>query len=353
MPHDENGRPITLKPAALHSGRADIGWSSSRCLQAPPHPLSCSQCLDACPVDALEFYDADQGVSLLASDACHGCGQCVPACPTEALISSEVDALMVDPPLTPSVRLGCHRVESQPNLSRLHCLRALGPDQLAWLAARAAPETPELCLPNHCQGCDAGPHSANEGADEWLNRASRLCTVTSVTAKEAYRAARQTLSRRNILRGQTLPRLTPIPANDAGPKARRLQRELAAAQMLGDTSAAPALPGLSLDHDACQAHSVCASVCPTSALKETSAGELIFDPQACLDCGHCVAACPEQALEAYPAPDAARVSLRATRRIDCFVCGRPFSPTETNHQTCPACRRETMLMQESFDGLFS
>ncbi|MFY0991928.1 4Fe-4S binding protein [Halomonas sp. C05BenzN] len=345
-------------PRALTPMGPPLGWVASRCLQAPPHPLSCTRCVDACPVAALAFHeDGDDGVALRASDACHGCGQCVPACPSEALVSTELDALMEQPPLGEPLRLGCHRVVEVGGPARLHCLRTLGPDLLAWLAARAAPAALTLTLPEGCRDCPAAPGQA---PDTWRRDAEALVTVADTPSASDFRAARPAVSRRDLLRGRPAPRLPAIAAADAAPAARRLERQRVAAEALGKPHAAPALPGLSLAPDACRAHGVCARVCPTTALQETPEGELVFDPRACLDCGHCQSACPEGAL-ATGAPDGPQaVTLRSTPRIDCFQCRRPFTPpggdsARNGNETtarCPACRREAALMQESFDDLF-
>ncbi|MGJ7459238.1 4Fe-4S dicluster domain-containing protein [Halomonas sp. MA07-2] len=351
--------PSLLTPSALRHSQPGIGWISSRCLQAPPHPLACTRCIDACPVEALAFHeDDDDGVSLLASDACHGCGQCLPACPSEALVSADIEALVVGQTEGEPLRLGCHRVmetEHSP-LTRLHCLHALGPDLLASLAARATPEAVALHLPEGCHGCDAAPAEP----ERWLEQARRFCHISNSPASSDFRAARPSVSRRDLLRGRPAPRLPAIADDDAAPKARRLQRQRAAAEALGDTRVAPILPGLALNTDACRAHSVCARVCPTEALRETPEGELTFDPQACLDCGHCLTACPEGALATGESIGKETVTLRKARRIDCFLCGRPFTPHAgedtpddiENATTCPACRREAALMQESFDDHF-
>lgn len=356
MPHRDTHshptpRPLTpLGPA--------LGWVASRCLQAPPHPLACTRCADACQVAALAFHEDDEGrVALLTSDACHGCGQCVPACPSEALVSAEIDSLLTGQADGEPLHLACHRVREGSKRVRLHCLRSLGPDLLSWLAACAAPETLTLTLPEDCRDCAAAPA---HGPDTWRDRAQALATVGEMPAASDYRAARPAVSRRDLLRGRPAPRLPAIAADDAAPGPRRAERQRAAAQALGNPRLAPSPPGLSLDPDACRAHGVCTRVCPTVALQETPEGELVFDPLACLDCGHCLTACPEGALAAGAPDGPDAVTLRRTRRLDCFQCGRPFTPpgsqstrdADETTATCPACRREAALMEESFDGLF-
>ncbi|WP_416137321.1 4Fe-4S dicluster domain-containing protein [Halomonas sp. HK25] len=356
MPHRDSHSGHTLSP--LTPRGIPLGWVASRCLQAPPHPLACSRCLDACPAEALAFHeDVDGGMYLLASDACHGCGQCVPACPSEALVSAEVHALVTRQVEGEALHLGCHRAQGSAEVTRLHCLRALGPDLLAELAARATPGKVALAPAGGCQGCLAAPSDAH---DNWRQAAEASCLVSDAAADGDYRAARAAVSRRDLLRGHPAPRLPAIPSDDAAPKARRLERQRAAAAMLGNARFAPTLPGLTLDANACLAHGVCARVCPTDALQETAGGELVFDPLACLDCGHCLTACPEGALQKADSPGSTAVTLREAQRIDCFLCGRPFTPPggdrarEGNETTanCPACRREAALMQESFDDLF-
>lgn len=356
MPHRDthsDHAPRSLTPLGT-----PLGWVASRCLQAPPHPLACRLCLDACPAEALGFHEADDdSVALLASDACHGCGQCVPACPSEALVSAEVEALREGQAEGEPLRLGCHRVAESVEPMRLHCLRALGPDLLAEMAARAMPGVVTLTLPEGCRDCAAAPAHVS---DAWRRDAEALVTVSEVPAASDYRAARPAVSRRDLLRGRAAPRLPAVPADDATPGARRLERQRAAAAALGAPHSAPPLPGLILDLDACRAHGVCTRVCPTAALQETPEGELVFDPLACLDCGHCLTACPEGALTTGTSTGPKAVTLRSTRRIACFQCGRPFAPPGSNspgdgnptRARCPACRREAALMQESFDDLF-
>jgi ferredoxin len=351
MPHRDTLSHST--PRALAPGVTPLGWLSSRCLQAPPHPLACSRCLDACPAEALAFHeDGDGGVALLASEACHGCGQCVAACPSEALVSAEVDALVAGQAEGEALQLGCHRVQGSVEFTRLHCLRTLGPDLLAWLAARTAPEAVTLYLPDGCRDCPAAPQDAR---DIWRGQAEALATVADTPAHRDFRTARTAVSRRDLLRGRPAPRLPSIPADDAAPKARRLQRRLAAADALASL-VAPELPGLSLDAGACRAHGVCARVCPTEALRDTPDGDLVFDPLACLDCGHCRSACPEQALEMGRSMAPVAVTLRQGLMLECFDCHRPFRSSRSeagpDSPRCPACRREAALLQESFHDLF-
>ncbi|WP_163576658.1 4Fe-4S dicluster domain-containing protein [Halomonas faecis] len=336
-----------------------ISWLASRCLEAPPHPLACDRCQAACPAHALAFIEdatsTNGGPRLLASDACHGCAQCIAACPTEALISHDFETLTNavkahdrDQPLS----LACHRVASEDVDHQRHCLRALGSDSLTWLKARVAPTELILRLPEGCADCPAKPDTANQ-PDAWLDEACRAARLVSAEAGAFAPAMTPSVSRRRFLLGQPAATLPSIPADDAAPRARRLQRRITAAQTLHEPVA---IPSLSLNVSACQAHGVCVRVCPTPALQESDTGELRFAPLACLDCGHCLSACPEGALEMASSTDTTPRTLRESRTAHCFDCGRSFTPEpqaiRQPSPRCPACRRDKALLQESFHDLF-
>ncbi|WP_155833535.1 ATP-binding protein [Halomonas sp. BC04] len=351
----EHNRAAPLQRPTL----SGIGWVATRCLQPPPHPLDCNRCQAACPADALGFVEEEtaQGSSLrlLASDACHGCAQCVAACPTEALISQDVDSLAQDIASGGSdgkVVLRCHRVSSDLSSPHtLHCLRSLGPDRLWELKASATPAELTLLLPESCASCVAAPSHE----DSWLPQAQALATVVFTEALPFASASTATLSRRRFLLGDTPSSQPEIPARHAYPEARRNQRLATAAQDI-DPGTQLNLPNLVLDQQLCQAHGVCARVCPTTALQVNEAGELAFDPLACLDCGHCITACPEKALTLVAGPRALPWTLRQQATTRCMSCQRDFacmdSAGEDATTECPACRREKELLQDSFRSLF-
>lgn len=338
----------------LHNYSPAIGWRASRCLQPSPHPLDCSRCLDACPTSALSFQDRGTGKQLITSDACHGCSQCVPACPTEALVSTEINDLLDEKADINPLQLSCHRLAPDPQFTRVHCLRALGRDTFAWLAAKN-PGGVTLHLPDQCRGCRAGVASA-EGADNWLAMVTTYAEIQDQTAESEYRAAPASVSRRDLLLGRAAPALPFVRSGDTAPRARRQLRELSALELQSTTQRQPALPQLTLNAEACEAHGVCARVCPTDALQESATGELIFKPDFCLDCGHCLSGCPEQALTMNYTTTRDIQLLRETQAVTCFDCGNHFKPSATQHHAntprCPACQREQQMIKESFHELF-
>lgn len=334
---------------------AGLGWLSSRCLQSPPHPLDCDKCVNACPVNAITFQDAQNSseVTIEVSDHCHGCMQCVPACPTEAIFSAEITALTSQQKAHKAIDLTCHRGATQNSeWKRIHCLRSLGEDVLAELGASAFPESVTLHIPDNCKGCDAAPAKP---IDDWMTSTGLICRLNSVVAQTAYCPPHRSLNRRELLFGRLAASFPNIPFDDTAPKARRLQRHASAAQTLGP-HASPSYSNLTLSTDSCVAHGVCSKVCPTQALAEAD-GALWFDPSACINCGHCVAACPEKALTTSSGGSGNIVALRQSEQATCHSCGRLFQQRKTlNNEhallTCPACYREAMLMQDSFHDLF-
>lgn len=359
---DAQTLPTDRPLAAVRLGRFNVGlgWLPTRCLQAPPHPLSCDRCLTACPAEALSFADdsssSSAGVRLHASDACHGCAQCVAACPTEALLSTPIETLSArigQAGPSADIVLACHRVRPDESAQTLQCLRALGSDMLWQLKAQAGGAELVLQLPADCATCAAAPAA---GADAWLAEVRKLARIEPEAGLTFTPVPTRQLSRRHFLSGMPAPSLPVVDPHDTMPDARRHRRRTGAAKALPRLTP-PEMPQLLLEERSCEGHGVCARVCPTPALQATATGTLRFDPLSCIECGHCVSACPEGALSLKTGhQDTPRV-LRQRRVEKCFSCRRPFVVEDegadpSSHQ-CQACRRERTLMQESFhDELF-
>ena len=365
MPDQHHHQTLPLAFSSV-SAAAPLGWAAERCIRSAPNHLECERCVESCPAQALFFVEENErsakGQRLVASDACHGCGACLPSCPTEALLSSELQRLdqalstqQQGKPLT----IACHRVENVTFTGEsLHCLRAIGVDQLlSWMT-----QTPDLsitlCVADDCTHCQAAPvKQAN--ADAWWEQMQRLGVLQMAKTRHPYRAAQGAVMSRRRFLGASRPQQPVYTQTDAGVHARRLQRYAAAMH-----SSLPAdfpadlkqqLPQIQLDQQRCDASGVCSKVCPTDALQLSDQGVLSFTSLDCINCGFCISHCPEQALMMTDSSDFGTWVLRENPVVACFDCGREFSSSQIDSDAapiCPACRREKNLLQEGFSQLF-
>ncbi|MDO8934084.1 MAG: 4Fe-4S binding protein [Rhodocyclaceae bacterium] len=340
----------------------------------------CGLCQAACPVHAIEM----QATGPRLRTDCIGCGQCWTACPTGALnvdgfalpntlALQEGDALWVD----------CWRVqfpESPRGALRVPCLAGIGAGWLLALfeLAAAQGERPIILLDRGaCENCAAGAGMATLRAT--LDEAGRLLSACGVGSNVLPRltalpvagrleptiptsAGETRVDRRSFFRGLMggLVRGAEQVAaasvgnddlitlrNHAAPlEHMRIVTALTAiAGRHGRTIPAQALPKVSLGE--CNAHGVCAKVCPTGALVREDAGdavELKFFAARCIACGQCARSCPDRAISVTAAGGNAVVEVLAhwqTRH--CEVCGEAF--VAATGATCAACTKHQQLFQ--------
>jgi ferredoxin len=360
--HHHQTLPLAFSSA---SAAASLGWAAERCIRSAPNHLECQRCVETCPAQALFFVEENErsakGQRLVVSDACHGCGACLPSCPTEALLSSELQRLdqalatqQQGKPLT----IACHRVESaKPTTESLHCLRIIGVDQLLNWMTQTPGQSITLCVADDCAHCQAAP-TKQANTDTWWEQMQGLDVLQLAETHRPYRAAQGAVMSRRRFMGASRPQQPVYTQDDAGVRARRLQRYAAAVQsgFSGDFSAdLKQLPRIQLDQQRCDASGVCSKICPTDALKLTDQGVLSFTSLDCISCGFCISHCPEQALVMTDSSDFGTWVLRENPVVACFDCGREFSSPRLDSDAtpiCPACRREKNLLQEGFSQLF-
>ena len=340
---------------------------------------ACRACQGVCPVQALAVNG--DGPRLVAD--CLPCGRCAAACPSGAL---QVDGFIGVPLPAGSgpVEVECSRapVALAPRAIRVPCLGGVTPAGLLrwWLAAGGAGLT--LVNRGGCQDCSLGGQAfaaqgAMDQASAWLGacgveparqprsrRATGALRPLPEVARDAARD-RRPLSRRGFLRRVTteVGQAVPVAAAPAGPRA-LLHREpcpLPAREelldALGEVAASQGsvlprgvLPGLAVDATRCTDHGLCASACPTGALRrfeDDGRSELRFETTRCVSCRRCEQACPEHALQWGDAGPAAASTLRSTALRSCIECGAEFAPRGAR-ALCIRCATGASLARSMF-----
>ncbi|MFN3881699.1 MAG: ATP-binding protein [Nitrincola lacisaponensis] len=336
------------------SAAASLGWAAERCIRSAPNHLQCERCVDSCPAQALFFVEENErsakGQRLVVSDSCHGCGACLPSCPTEALLSRELHRIE-DHPLA----MACHRVEAGGvTTESLHCLRAIGVDQLlSWMAKMPDPSI-TLCVAQDCTDCQAAPAQQSK-PDVWWSQMQALGVLQEAQPCRAYQAAQGTIMSRRRFIGVRGPQSPVYAGDDSDVRARRLQRYTAALPAIPLAAGVMPIPSIQLDQSCCDTSGVCSRICPTDALALTDEGVLNFNPLDCVGCGFCISYCPEQALSLEQGESLEPRVLSRTADVTCFECNRQFSTSQLNADeptVCPACQRDKGLFKGSFSQLF-
>lgn len=360
--------PLRLREAACLTLRSAYG--------------ECRRCEQACPVRALKVASG----ALSLEEGCLGCGRCVAACPTGAL---EVPGSCLPHP-APSgdgpLAVECGRVPEEalsPNAIRVPCAGGLSLGRLLALVADAGNRALVVLDRGWCEHCPAGGDGRHPAADV-VETAAGILEAMGLPAAQVPRielgvlaprfrptgggrVAAETVARerRRAFCGDALGYALAAmsagakpadrdssgagrPADRSAPmRSPERDRVLGALRTIAARSgrALPSFlfPAVEIDPERCQGHRVCASVCPTGALRlYTRHGRtgVMFSAQACITCGDCVRACPERALRLLPladgATDAAPRALTSFKPAACRECGDMFAAA--NGETlCPAC----------------
>ncbi len=357
---------------------ARLRYRPAACLPARFPQAECRRCTAVCPTGALAV--GARGPVL--GEGCVGCGQCTTACPTGALA---VSGFLIPTPTSREVlAVDCWRVpaaDSPKEALRVPCLGGLSPAALLELAAAAESGPVALLDRGFCGQCPAGgevrPATAalaetqrllaeiGIAPERWPRPVTRRLPLTRMADGTGEPRLEERLSRRALLVGFAArpapPGLSPSSATTCEaavmPRPER-ERLFAALEQLAPDTAPPArlFPKLAAG-DGCANHQVCASACPTQALRPYR-GEgvcgLSFAASACVSCGLCVALCPEQALALSTAGDAdadkGHVALTRFAIRACPDCG---ADRAGNQPLCPACQKDQSFAREAFQTLFA
>ncbi len=385
----EENSPAPRAYRPLRTDVAAVTFVTEGCLPVRSPLSDCASCAEACPVGALTV--GWRGPSL--ADGCLHCGRCAAACPTGAIRVAGFPRLALpdlqaaraeDGPL----EVDCWRVpreRSPAGALRVPCLGGLDAGTLAALHARH-PAGVVLLDRGWCGGCPAGGRPPLQ--EEAVTAAAGALVAAGADPEHAPRIehrplpgqsarpeipdamAERAVSRRGLFRhlaGRAAATAEqwqdgagegPAPGGLAQPL-RALPRERLVAALRRITSAgipAEASPAARMNSDLCANHRICASLCPTGALRGVEDGDgagLDFDPATCIGCELCSRVCPEGALQIGRAGGQSVLHPLTRHSVArCSDCGRPFTAGE-GRDRCPNCRKDQELLTGGvYEALF-
>lgn len=368
---------------------ARVRLDAASCLPERFPANECGLCVTACPLAVLESTGGVPRLTDSANgrvDACIGCGQCAAVCPSGAL---QVDgfSLPTEIPDEPELLIDCWRVpssESPAGALRIPCMGGLSAGWLLSLFDAAGERPIRLLDRDQCGDCPAGsgiklllerisevrqllfdcgvdisllpmmvwspcrkpllPAIPERNAEVAIPRRAFFRALLGESVKAVEMAAMTTVSTVTLRAPmQPLERL-------------RLTAALGRIACRHERPVPPqVLPQLMLEH--CDAHGVCATVCPTGALhlapiEDGAKVELRFAAARCISCSQCVRVCPERSLRLISEGGQAGVEvLRVWHQRECQRCGTGFldsSATAANvaaEGLCQVCCKADMLSQ--------
>jgi ferredoxin len=309
--------------------------------------VACGVCVEACPVGAIHRGGS---VPRVDADVCIGCGACVSACPVDGAarvpgadlvrFESELAALTASGERA-GIVVGCSGAPDPPGERlagtwlpvEVPCLSIVTP---AWALASLAAGAGAVALAGCGGGCRAGGAERIEAIVDF----SREALSQAGVADPEVRVRLLVPEDGDRSSGPEPEDLPPLGAPSWAPSLREPAASVRALAALGATRGnianerAP-LGRVTFDSSACTMCGLCASVCPTGAIRFDQgvvAAALDLDRSACIGCGHCSRICPERALAIEPVVDLDRLGgvpepLKRSTLARCRRCGEPVAPT--------------------------
>jgi len=335
----------------------------------------CTQCIDACPTEAIVSIGEKVEVSPFL---CQGGGSCATVCPSGAMtfvyppLSETLDTVRTLARVyresgggTPvllfhDAMLGRHLLD--PVLERIpgHVIPleieeigAVGMD--VWLAAMAYGINQTILLMP-----PSTPERVQRALGEQMNYATAV--IEGIGYSSNYLAIMKVDSSDDLVKQLASLRVeTDIhPATFSPDYDKRTTLRLAIDHLYrhapAQLSSAPLPVGapfgeIVVQKSACTLCMACVSVCPTSALADgNDVPQLRFDEWNCVQCGLCESACPEHAITRNPRflydPEVRRRTrvLNEDEPFCCVVCGKPFA-THSIMQTISSRLKDHYMFQ--------
>ena len=309
------------------------------CLVCKHEGSSCTACLDACPVNAIDIEDG--GIEI--KDACRKCGLCAAACPTECFVSPKIapkrlyDRIAEAAAAHETAYVTCTRALRRlprENEVVLACVGDVTPE--VWFSVLADYPNVSVYLPlgicDHCRNT-TGEEMLGEAiatAEEWSGTGMGL----EVEARDLTCRKRREYERKEFMdsivrsTGLAVTKLNPAAAAVASvseklrahanritdlektlstacgqtqQKRRRILKQgrqlvLSTLQSHPELAANVRVSTPECDYAKCTMCGECVRQCPVYACDLVGAGRFKVEPAYCLGCGLCVEVCPDRAL---------------------------------------------------------
>ena len=315
-------------------------FDAAKCVHGLSPLASCSICIAACPVAALEFRD---GLPVINTSVCTGCGQCRAACPQSAFSLKLTVSVHGS-----TVLLTCEKCSFPWAKPTMSCVHSLGLEQLSGLSQQGVRKL--ALATGQCDACENCPTTSIIDHVAQFNVLAQSRDIQEMEIIEAQKdhgagyheqAASQRIE--NAGRRAFLRSLLKISGN---------------AEREGETTPSRSLPGLlakqgrdeksavfyavpEINDHRCNGCDACINLCPESAitLKTLQDGTLAYDftPEQCTGCAVCKDCCECDAisLNILTVASSKPISLR---ECHCRSCGVAFHTPNTKAHQSDLCR---------------
>lgn len=355
-----------------------IAYEASICAHARSGKVGCTNCLDACPIGAIQ--PAGDGVAIDPA-ICGGCGNCASVCPTGAasyvlpyrgdlvarlsiLLNSYRKAGGERPViLAHDEKHGAEIISAMARFGRglpanviplsLNSVLMLGHDATAAALALGAERVWVLAPPQH--------------PEELASLEQQAALTNAVLAALGYGEERvQVIVERDpdavenaLLAAQSLSAMSARSLVAVGSK-RELARSVFAllhedSPQKPDTIDLPAgapYGRINVNVDGCTLCLACVGACPANALRDNpDKPQLSFVEAACVQCGVCVATCPEKVISLEPRYNftteaLAPAIIKSEEPFHCVSCGKPFGAKSSIGRIVEKLRGHSMFKNE-------
>lgn len=351
---DDEFAPDLLEDLANLTGEFQkpryFDYDPSICAHSVNGKVACSNCIDACPAEAISSLGELIEVN---PNLCQGGGSCATVCPSGAIRYLYPTLRDQGKRMCAMIRAYREVADDAPGIvfhAESHALpRALQQDE-TWLplaVEELGSVGMDLCLSALAQGArqvvllveDDLPNRSRDALHQHLGWLHGLLVGLGLDpARVALRDADAALDR-----VEATPAIEP--AQYDVPESKRNAMFVALDHLVARLKPAAAevsLPAPApfgeamIDPGKCTLCMACVGACPGRALQDGSNREIpevFFIEANCLQCGACVQTCPEDAIELKPRllldreKRIAARSLNQDRPFACIACGKPFAPT--------------------------